>query len=73
MSMKPYCAPAVLGHQSVEFGTVNISNNFFYKWCKSQNFAPFICRLFYGPGGPGGPCGCGTKPLGYLDRYDGLK
>lgn len=74
--MKPYQAPAVISHQAVEFGTVNISNNFFYKWCKSQNFQPFICKLFYGPGGPegpGGPCGCGPKPLGYLDKFDGTR
>ncbi|CDN41897.1 MULTISPECIES: hypothetical protein [Paenibacillus] len=70
--MKPYMAPAVLMHQTVEFGTVNISNNWFYKWCVSQGMKPFICKLFYGsnPGNP--PCGC-SKPLGYLDRYDGPK
>ncbi|MGU3473418.1 hypothetical protein ACLBWT_19995 [Paenibacillus sp. D51F] len=64
--MKAYNPPKVILHQSVEFGTVNISNNFFYKWCKQFNFRPFICRLFYGSGSIGGANGIHAP-------FDGVK
>lgn len=69
--MKTYSPPKLLMHTAVEFGTTNISNNFFYQWCKAHHFEPFICKVIYGPGGPGGPCGC--KPLSYLDGKDLIK
>lgn len=67
MSTRTYSAPKIIMHQAVEFGTVNISNNFFYQWCKRCNFEPFICKLFYGNHGSGG--GKGTKPFGHLDGW----
>ncbi|SDS28831.1 hypothetical protein SAMN05444162_1151 [Paenibacillaceae bacterium GAS479] len=68
MSMKSYSSPKVISHQAVEFGTVNISNNFFYQWCKCYNFKPFICKLFYGDGNFKGGSGVST-PLGHLDGW----
>ncbi|MGU3473417.1 hypothetical protein ACLBWT_19990 [Paenibacillus sp. D51F] len=66
--MKSYQSPRIIMHQAVEFGTVNISNNFFYQWCKCYNFKPFICRLFYGNIGPKGASGIST-PLDFPEGW----
>ncbi|MWC30418.1 hypothetical protein [Paenibacillus sp. MMS18-CY102] len=55
--MKSYVAPRMLMHQSVEFGTTNISNSWFYKWCECWDFKPLICWIFHKPGHGGGPRG----------------
>lgn len=67
--IKTYSAPRMLVHQAVEFGTVNISNNFFYQWCKCYNFKPFICRLFYGNIGPSGGGKGFSAPLDHLEGW----
>lgn len=70
--MKAYNPPKVIMHEQVEFGTVNISNNFFYRWCKQFNFRPFICRLFFGSGSVGGDmASTSLSPASRERRSDG--